>query len=178
MILITGLPGAGKSVQSELIRDRMGFHWLSTGQMLRNSNDPQIIADLKTGLLLDNDLIFHMVGDRLRQSGYDTTFLLDGFPRTVDQAKWLIEHGREINKHIKLVLYLVVDEAIALERLSGRGRLDDNQATIKKRREEAKKIKPTLDYLEKQGVPIKSIDANGDEEATFAQIKTAIAEVS
>lgn len=177
MILIMGLPGAGKSVQSELIRDRLGFHWLSTGQLLRETQDHNVLAIQKSGALVDDETISKMVGDKLREVGYDTTFLLDGFPRTVRQAEWLVAHGKEIDKHIKLVLYLIVDEKVTLERLSKRGRSDDNEKTIEKRREEAKKIEPTLGYLKEHGVPVKEIDANGSVEETFIQIKESIAEV-
>lgn len=176
MILIMGLPGAGKSVQSGLIRDRMGFHWLSTGQLLRDAKDDEILAVQKTGALVNDELMCKLVGSTLKEIGYDADFLLDGFPRTVEQAEWLVSHGKEIGKHVKLVLYLVVDEQVAVERLGNRGRPDDQVETIKKRREEAQKIEPTLSYLKEQGVQVKEIDANSDVESIFKDIQAAMAD--
>lgn len=169
-----GLPGAGKSVQSGLIRDRLGFHWLSTGQLLRDTKDAEVSAVQQSGALVNDELMFKLVGNELKEVGYDTTFLLDGFPRTVEQAEWLIKHGRENGKHIRLVLYLKVDEKIAIERLGNRGRPDDQAETIKKRQEEARKIEPTLAYLAKQGIRVAEIAANGDVESIFKQIKAAV----
>ncbi len=172
-----GLPGAGKSVQSELIRDRLGYHWLSTGQMLRNTADPEILAVQKSGALVNDQQMFRLVGNKLREIGYDKDFLLDGFPRTVEQAKWLVTHGKDINKQVQLVLYMVVDDEVAAQRLGGRGRADDGKETIKKRREEAKKIQPTINYLKSQGIPAVEIEANGDIESIFSRVKKAVESV-
>lgn len=176
MILIMGMPGAGKSVQSDLIQSRLGFHWLSTGQLFRETNDPEIKAIMESGGLVDDAMTARMVGDKLKEIGYDSTFLLDGYPRTVDQAQWLLSHADEINKHIKLVLYLRVSGDTAMERLGSRGRADDTESSIAQRRREAEKILPTIDYLRKNGVPVEEIDANGTVDDIFKRISKKISE--
>ncbi len=174
MILIMGMPGAGKSVQSEMIQEKLGFHWLSTGQLFRRTNDPEIKKIMESGALVSDEQVSDMVGKHLKHIGYDSTFLLDGFPRTVDQAKWLINHGNEIKKHIKLVLYLVVSDETAIDRLGDRGRADDSEESIAIRRKEAQKIMPTLEYLREAGVVVEEIDANGTLEDIFEQISSVI----
>ncbi len=174
MILIMGMPGAGKSVQSELIRDRLGFHWLSTGELFRETNDPEIKEIMASGALVDDEQTCRLVGYKLKHVGYDSTFLLDGFPRAATPAKWLIEHGEEIDKHIKLVLYLDIGEEAAMERLGQRGRDDDDAEALRKRREEAMKIMPAIDYLQERGIPLEKIDAFDTVENVFAEVKAAI----
>lgn len=176
MILIMGMPGAGKSVQSQLIEEKLGFHWLSTGNLFRETNDPEIKEIMESGALVEDKHVCRMVGDKLKSVGYDSTFLLDGFPRTVEQAEWLLEHGEEIEKHVKLVLYLVVDDEVAMERLGDRGRDDDAEETIAVRKKEAEKILPTIEYLADQDIPIEEISANGSIEDIFELIKATVAE--
>lgn len=174
MVIIMGLPGAGKTVQSQLIQDKLGFHWLSTGQMLRESEDPDVLAVQATGALVDDDLVIRVVRDRLKKDGYDKDFLLDGFPRNVDQAQWLVSHGDEINKHVRLILFMDVDEKVANERLGGRGRSDDTAAALQKRHEEQKKLIPMLDYLKDKSIPVVTIDANRTVEEIFESIKQVL----
>lgn len=176
MILIMGMPGAGKSVQSAMIQDRLGFHWLSTGQLFRQTNDPEIKAIMESGGLVDDEHVSRMVGKKLKEIGFDSTFLLDGFPRTVAQAEWLFEHGNETNKNVKLVLYLKVTDETALARLGGRGRADDSAESIAQRKKEAEKILPTINYLQEHGVRIEEIDANGTVDEIFASISSVISE--
>ena len=176
MIIITGMPGAGKTVQGQLIRDRLGFHWLSTGELFRSTNDPEIKAIMESGGLVNDEQVSRMVGDKLREVGYDSTYLLDGYPRTVAQAEWLLAHAKEISKTIKLVLYMVVSDETALERLGDRGRADDSAKAVAQRQKEAQKIAPTITAIREAGVPVVEIDANRTVEEIFADIKQTVAE--
>ena len=60
MILLFGPPGAGKSMQGQMLAARQGWKWLSTGEMLRRSNDPAVIDILRSGELASNELIYQM----------------------------------------------------------------------------------------------------------------------
>jgi len=174
VIIIMGMPGAGKTVQSQLIQDKLGFHWLSTGQMLRDAKDPEVLEVQATGALVNDEMVMRIVGQRLKLEGYDKTFLLDGFPRNADQAKWLVSHGDEVGKHIKAILFLDVDEEVASERLDDRGREDDSTSALAKRREEQKKIEPMLEFLRSKDIPVKEVDANRTVEEIFESIKKAL----
>lgn len=174
MILIVGMPGAGKSEQSVLIQERLGLHWLSTGNLFRETDDPEINEIMESGALVEDKHVFKLVEHKLRNVGYDETFLLDGFPRTVDQAHWLLDHADDINKHIRFILFLGVDDEVAMERLGGRGRDDDTAEALEIRKQEARKIEPTIEFLKGQGIEIVNIDANDTIEGVFTQIKDAI----
>lgn len=176
MILIVGMPGAGKSEQSQLIEDRLGFHWLSTGSLFRETNDPEIKAIMESGALVEDEHVFRLVETKLKSVGYDTTFLLDGFPRTVDQAQWLLDHADDIGKHIRFILYLQVDDEVAIERLGGRGRGDDTAEAVAVRKKEAEKIQPTVEFLKSQDIPVEVINANGTIEEVFGLISETIAQ--
>lgn len=174
MIIIMGMPGAGKTVQSQKIQDELGFHWLSTGQMLRDSKDPEVLAVQASGALVNDELVMRIVKDRLSHEGFDKTFLLDGFPRTKQQAEWLVGHSAEIDKHLRLVLFMDVDEKVANERLGGRGRNDDTAAALAKRHKEQQKLFPMMDYLREVGIPVETIDANRTVDEIFESIKAAL----
>jgi len=174
MVIIMGLPGAGKTVQSELMQEKLGFRWLSTGKMLRESDDEEVHAIQRSGALVSDDLVIRVVENRLKKEGYDNTFLLDGFPRNTEQASWLHKHGDDIGKHIKVILFLDVDEEVAAERLGDRGREDDSEEARKKRQQEQKKLKPMLDYLESKDISVEMIDANRSIDEIFESIRTTL----
>lgn len=174
MIIIMGMPGAGKTVQSQKVQDELGFHWLSTGEMLRETKDEEVLKVQASGALVDDQMVIRIVRQKLKDEGYDKTFLLDGFPRNIKQAKWLVEHGEEVGKHIKAVLFLDVSEDTAQERLGDRGREDDTEAALAKRQKEQRKLQPMVEYMKESGVPVEKIDANGSVEEVFSSIKSAI----
>jgi len=171
-----GMPGAGKTVQSQMIQEKLGFHWLSTGQMLRETEDAEVLEVQASGALVDDEMVLRIVGQRLKKEGYDKTFLLDGFPRNELQAKWLIDHGDEVGKHVKTVLFLDVSAEVAQERLGDRGREDDTESALAKRQEEQKKLMPMVEYMKSKDIPITKIDANRSVEEVFESIEAVLRE--
>ena len=94
MILLFGPTGAGKSMQGQMLAVRQGWKWLSTGEMLRQSTDPAVIATLKAGELV-SDKLTYQVFDHAVQEAYRKHYqniIVDGFPRTKEQAAWLDDH--------------------------------------------------------------------------------------
>ena len=91
MILLFGPTGAGKSMQGQMLAVRQGWKWLSTGEMLRSSSDPEVIRLLKTGELINDELTYEVfteaVADAKRRQF--PNIIVDGFPRTKAQAAWL-----------------------------------------------------------------------------------------
>ena len=148
---------------------------MSTGQVLRETKDKEVLDVLASGALVNDELVVRIVGQRLKQEGYDKTFLLDGFPRNQYQAKWITEHGDEVGKHIKAILFMDVSEETAHERLGDRGRNDDNDKALAKRQEEQKKLAPMIEYLKDKGIPVETIDANRSVEEIFESIKNVLA---
>lgn len=162
MIVFFGPAGAGKSVQGQMLAARMSWRWLSAGQLLRDTHDAEIIAEMQTGKLVGPDKVNRIMGEALKRAQDIDRVILDGFPRQLDQAKWLIETQPEHGQSIGLVVVLEVPRAELLKRLAIRGRADDTEAAIDERlaiyRQE---IYPILSYFTEQSIPVVHIDGVG-----------------
>ena len=121
-----GPPGSGKGTQSALIIEKYKLPHISTGDMFRKAiaeNSPLgIEADkyISKGELVPDDITISLLLKRLTGADCQNGFLLDGFPRTIAQAKALHELGIKIGKPIQLVLNLVIVEELLLNRVEGR----------------------------------------------------------
>lgn len=135
MILLFGPTGAGKSMQGQMLAVRMGWKWLSTGEMLRESDDPAVIRVLKSGELVSDELTFEVFDRAIRdakEKNYPRT-IVDGFPRTREQAEWLAKYMQQNGEKIDLVIVLEVPESEIHNRLEKRGRMEDTPETIARR---------------------------------------------
>lgn len=125
-LLIMGPPGAGKGSQAVLIKEKYKIPSISTGDMFRENikNNTRLgkLANefIKNGDLVPDDVTNLMVKDRLSHDDCKRGFLLDGFPRNIDQATSLDEILKEMNTKLDLVINLIVDEEIIIKRISGR----------------------------------------------------------
>ncbi|MGH7928611.1 MAG: adenylate kinase family protein, partial [Candidatus Binatia bacterium] len=108
MILFFGPPGAGKSVQGQVLAARHDWRWLSTGQLLRDTHDPEVLKKMQTGALIDSELTSRVLGDALKRSKDIEHVILDGYPRQLEQAEWLIRSQPEHERSISLVIILEV----------------------------------------------------------------------
>ena len=164
MILLFGPTGAGKSMQGQMLAVRQGWKWLSTGQMLRESDDPEVIAVLKSGELVGDDLTYE-VFDQAVQHAYENKYpniIVDGFPRTKEQAAWLAEYMEKHDEQIDVVVVLEVPEAEIMQRLEKRHRMEDTPETIAKRMAiYRQKMYPVLGIFAEQGIKIIHLDGTG-----------------
>lgn len=124
-LILFGPPGSGKGTQAKLLRQSLGMAHISTGDMLRervasgDSLGQQVSGIMQSGGLVPDELVERMVEDRIEQPDGTAGFILDGFPRTVNQARLLAELLRA--KGIDpLVIHLKVDYNVIIARLSGR----------------------------------------------------------
>ena len=121
-LILLGMPGAGKGTQAEIIQREQGIANVSTGAMMREVSRAEtdlgkkVQEYLSAGKLVPDDIIIQMLVERISQSDCENGFLLDGFPRNLDQAKALDEAKVEIN----LILFLKISEKEIIERMSGR----------------------------------------------------------
>ena len=162
MIVFFGPAGAGKSVQGQLLAARNGWRWLSAGQLLRDTHDIELIREMQTGSLVDPAKVNELMGDALKRAKNIDRVILDGFPRQLSQAKWLIESQPEHERSIALVIVMEVPRAELLKRLEVRGRVDDTAEAIDERlRIYRTEIYPILTYLTEQGVRIAHVDGTG-----------------
>ena len=162
MIIFFGPAGAGKSVQGQILAARQGWRWLSAGQLLRDSRDEEMIRHMQSGELVKPERVNTIIGEALERAKDISRVILDGFPRQLVQAKWLVEsratHGRPVN----LVIVLEVPRSELLQRLHVRGRVDDTPEAIDERLKiYRQEMYPILSYLSDQGVSIAHIDGTG-----------------
>lgn len=121
-MIIIGPPGSGKGTQAQVIEHTLGITQISTGDLLRaecQQPTPQAKAIKETiakGKLIDDDIVLSLLAKRLTQPDCQSGYLLDGFPRTVEQAQALHQAGI----HIDTIVVLNVPDACIIERLSGR----------------------------------------------------------
>lgn len=120
-IILLGPPGAGKGTQSRTITKKLGIPHISTGDILRQASSQKTPLGLKAknymdrGHLVPDDLMINLIKERIKKEDCKKGFLLDGFPRTIPQAKAL-----EKISHIDKVIKLRIESEVAVERLSGR----------------------------------------------------------
>ena len=125
-IIIMGLPGAGKGTQAAKIIKKYSIPHISTGDMFRlaikNETDlgRQAKAFMDQGELVPDEVTVGIVKERLSQSDVKDGFLLDGFPRTVDQAEALNNIMTELGSQIDQTIYVEVPEEELMNRLTGR----------------------------------------------------------
>lgn len=173
MIVFFGPAGAGKSVQGQMLAARNGWRWLSAGQMLRDTRDLELIKEMQTGKLVNPQRVNELMGEAIKRSLNIDNVILDGFPRQLDQAKWLIENKSHHGRDIKLVVVLEVPKSELLKRLEVRGRIDDTPEAIDERLKIYRtEMYPILSYLTEQNVNIVHIDGVG----TVGQVHDRIME--
>lgn len=127
------------------------------------------------GELLTDEELYEVVEPVLKNLMNESQIILDGFPRTLAQAKWLESFCERNNTPVSCIVHLDVPKEIAIERLMKRGRPDDTEEGISKRFDEYKKnTLPIIEYFEKLGVPAPIIDGNGTEEEVRELIKQAV----
>lgn len=143
-VILLGPPGAGKGTQAiSLARDAAIPH-ISTGEIMRQAVANQSELGLRVkkfldgGELVPDALVIDLIRERLSRSDCARGFLLDGFPRTVDQAKALTILLEQLNAPISHVIELKVPDSVLLERVrkrgeAGSGRSDDTEAVVAKR---------------------------------------------
>lgn len=173
MIIFFGPAGAGKSVQGQLLSARHGWRWLSAGQLLRDSKDPELLKIMSTGKLAPTEMTNRLVGEAIAKAKDINNLILDGFPREMSQAEWLVESKSHHGRDISLVIVLEVPKSELLKRLAIRGRADDVPEVIDERlRIYRQEMYPILSYFTEQGINIAHIDGVG----TVGQVHDRIVE--
>lgn len=173
MIVFFGPAGAGKSVQGQMLAARNNWRWLSAGQLLRDTHDIELIKEMQTGKLVPTDTVNKLMDGALRRANNVKNVILDGYPRQLSQAKWLVD-SRENHQHdIQLVVVLEVPRSELLKRLEVRGRIDDTPDAVDERLKIYRtEMYPILSYLTEMNVRITHIDGTG----TVGQVHDRIME--
>lgn len=166
MINILGLAGSGKSTQGQLLAQRLNCPWVSMSTLLKEHGDDQVQQDILDGRIVDDRITLGILDDYLKSIGADKNeFVIDGWPRALSQAEWLVKKIKNKELMPTAVIHLKADRQVAKERLMHRGRVDDTEEAIARRFNDYKTtILPILDYLRSQG--LKTIDIDADSPIT------------
>lgn len=170
-----GVAGSGKSSQGRLLADELGLPWVSTGEFLRMLiAGPRRKAMLRGELLKDSEII-GLIQKIFAMVATDTEFVLDGFPRSFEQADWLLAQKRHEQLDITAVIHLKADKDVVKKRLLERGRQDDTESAITERFEEYEnRILPILNQFKEAGVPVQEVDGDQSIEAVQKDVKNAL----
>lgn len=184
-LILLGPPGSGKGTQAKLLELEAGLTHISTGDILRRA-----VADatplgreagrlMTAGLLVPDQVMIDLVRERLRNGvGSGKGFLLDGFPRTLEQAEALEEMLAEIGQTIDRVVSLRADQGELLQRLLGRarmeGRTDDTEQVIADRLEVyARQTLPVVDFYRQRSLLVE-VDGTGTIDEVSGDIRARL----
>ncbi|WP_284758775.1 adenylate kinase [Agrobacterium sp. fls2-241-TYG-188a] len=189
-LIFLGPPGAGKGTQAKRLTDKYGIPQLSTGDMLRAavSAGSEIGKRAKevmdSGGLVSDDIVNQIVSERVEQADCANGFILDGYPRTVPQAKALSENLRQKDFVLDAVIELKVDQEALIRRIENRVaetiaaggtvRSDDNPESFRKRLSEYReKTAPLSAYYQEQGELV-VLDGMADVDDVTAAIEAVL----
>ncbi len=183
-LLLIGPPGAGKGTQAAELAKYFGIPAISTGDIFRENVRNETELGLKAKAYMDrgeyvpDSLTNELVRDRLNKADAQVGFLLDGYPRTIDQVEELDQILHDADKKLDAVVQLTADGDELLRRLSGRaleqGRSDDTPEVIKRRLSVyEEQTAPLIDVYVSRGA-VSMIDGLGEVSEVTARIIEAL----
>lgn len=193
-LIFLGPPGAGKGTQAKRLTEKYSIPQLSTGDMLRAAVKAETDVGLKAkavmdaGGLVSDDIVNQIVSDRIQEADCARGFILDGYPRTVPQAKALAANLVTLGLRLDAVVELKVDEEALIRRIESRVaetvaaggvvRSDDNPESFRKRLAEYReKTAPLSEYYRQEGQLV-VVDGMADVDAVTASIEGLLEKAS
>jgi len=177
-MVLLGPPGAGKGTQAVKLAEKLGIPHISTGDLFRHNitNGTKLGLEAKTyldaGDLVPASLTNALVDDRLNDDDASAGFILDGFPRSVEQAEALRDMLAARDLELDAVLEFRVSEEELFNRLKARGRADDTEDVILNRMKVYRdETAPLLDYYKGE---LRTVDAVGSMDEVFARALRAL----
>ncbi|MDD2941896.1 MAG: adenylate kinase [bacterium] len=171
-LIFLGAPGAGKGTQAVKLAARLGIPHISTGAMLRQAVDSgselgnKVKAIIESGALVSDSMMIELIGERLRSDDCSQGYILDGFPRTLQQAEVLSSlSAAGGNYRIDAAVFFELSDSEVLRRLEGRrqaeSRADDNEDVQRRRLVVYKEqTAPVVDFYKNQKL-LRTVDSTG-----------------
>lgn len=201
-IVIIGAPGSGKDTQAEYLKDTLGYQIISTGDLCRilASHNEKVRVMMEKGELIPDSIVEDELISTFALLPVEQPVILDGYPRTVEQAKRLNKILEENNRRLDRVIYINLPEAEAIKRLGKRricsacgkitvfegkevcsecgGKLsqreDDNESSVKKRMKVFReRTEPLIKYFKEAGV-LKEVDGTPLPEKVKEEIRQVL----
>jgi len=175
-LLLIGAPGAGKGTQAVRLAERLGVTHISSGDLLRQhvTDETTLGKSVKEyvtrGDLVPDKMVLDMLRKPIVAASEAGGYVLDGFPRTVEQAKIAYDTAKELGVAVQIAIYLEVERQELVRRLLARGRgSDDTQDVIEHRLEvyEAK-TRPMIAYYSEREQLITVNGARPADEVTWS----------
>jgi adenylate kinase len=185
-LLLIGPPGAGKGTQAAKLSEALGVPAISTGDIFRHNVKNETPLGLKAKAFMDagdnvpDSLTNDLITDRLEQPDCAGGFLLDGYPRTVDQVRHLDDFLAEHHASLDVVVQLLADADVVVERLRKRaleqGRSDDDESVVRHRLDVyAQQTAPLIDIYGARGLVV-AIDGLGEISDVTSRIMQGLSE--
>ena len=179
-VVLLGPPGAGKGTQAQVLASRLGVPAISTGEMLREAVAEgsglgrRVEGVMAAGKLVDDELMAEVVRDRLAKPDARKGYLLDGYPRTLLQAKTLEAILEDAGRDLDAVVMVDVPEAELVRRALLRGRADDAEQVVRERqRVYREKTAPLIGYYKERGL-LREIDGDRSVDDVTASLFAAL----
>ena len=182
-LVFLGPPGSGKGTQARLLNERLGVPVIGTGDILRDAVrrgttlGKKVEEYLVSGRLAPDDLVNEVVADLFRRDDRPTRFIMDGYPRTLPQAKSFESVLHDARQDLEWAVHFTVPTEELVRRLSGRreveGRNDDGAETVRKRLEIYRaSTEPLVEHFREEGI-LREVDATRDVESVYQSIVRA-----
>jgi adenylate kinase len=179
MIVMLGVAGSGKSTQSQLLAATGAYRWVYIGEVLRRCAVGKDAEAMTQGKLLNDDEVIGYLEQEIANLGDGPEIIIDGFPRTVYQADWLLNKHNTGVYGLRAAIHIDVSKEVVLKRLYDRGRPDDTEAAIAARfAEYDKAIEPVIGDLQSHGVPLIVVDGAKEQLDVLADITKGLAACS
>ena len=180
-LILLGTPGAGKGEQATRLSKNFRIPHISTGDLLRREMEEgtevgrRISEFVNQGELVSDDITQAILENRLREADCMSGYILDGFPRNLNQADFLRAALARMQAPVDVVLNIEVPDSTVINRLAMRNRRDDTPETIRHRLKVYRKVTaPLVDYYDRAGI-LKRIDGDGSPEEVTQRILTKLA---
>lgn len=162
MILLMGIAGSGKGTQGKLLAATRDYHVISTGDLLRNYGSEDQHKRMHEGILISDDEVTELLDTALNNLDDPNKTILDGYPRSVAQSKWLLAQAASGRFEIQYVLHLNASKDAVKARIQGRARADDHEAAIEARFKEYEQATvPILNYYREHDLEV--VEVNGEQ---------------
>lgn len=175
ILIILGAPGSGKGTLSKQLQDTYGIHHISTGDLIRKSDDPELKKIIDGGNFLPDEMMIKMLRKELKKVDVSKGIIFDGFPRTIKQAKRLDSMLGKMGLGLNHAIFLDLPEETAKDRIRERAKKEDRKddtsdEIINKRFDEYhEKTFPLLDFYKRSRKLVK-IDATEGREGVLKSV--------